>query len=320
MAKTFRKDPVEYRVQSDAGLWEMKAFDATELRGTVKVKMIAAPGYDQALYDKEAASEAVNMGLYQLNDPVAVQTALKYMRLPDDVNEDQKIQIRRAEMAWSDFMREQKVPQVDTSLYEPVIWFKIFQKRWMDDDCLVLQQQARFDETWARLTGWEDVYAQAEALDFAQRQIYEQYPPEQWSQIYAQATGLYNDAVQQARDTGLLPQGPPPPGSGLETPPPPPPDEGFLPKAKELRIFTVWERMLGPYLRDVILAMEASEKVGVPINEDAELAALLFDLLRMRAVIEAFRQIMQAQMRAMQPQPGDTEQPPGAAPQEAPPQ
>jgi len=320
MSKTFRKDPVEYRVETHSGLWEMKAFDATELRGTVRVRMRAAAGFDQALYDKEAASEAVNMGLYRLDDPLAVQAALEYMRLPADVNENQKVQIRRAEMAWSDFMREMKVPQVDVSLYEPVIWFKVFQKRWMDDECLILQQRAEFEPTWSRLTGWEDDFDQAVALDFAQRAIYEQYPPEQWNQVYAQAQKLYTSAVQQAQEVGLFPPGPPPEGSCLETPPPPPPAEGFLPKALELRIFTVWERMLGPHLEDAMLAVKASKKVGVPINDDAEKVELLLDLLRMRSVIEAFRKIMEAKMMAALP-PGPEQagpEQPGAAP-EAPP-
>lgn len=290
MQKTFRQEPGEYQVENDSGLHEVKTYDATKLVGTIKVRMKAAAGYDQALYDKEAAAEAVQMGLYQLKSPVEVHQALKLMRLPETVNEDQMIQIRRAEMAWSDFLRDATVPVIDESLFDPTIWYPIFQKRWMADECLVLQQEVEFESFLARLAGWEESFQQRVAQDAILRQLYGNIPPNQWQATHRQATVMYQHAVQQARATGLIPAaGPPPPGSGLEAPPPAPPTEGFLPKKRELQIYTVWMEMLGPLLEDAQLSAEVSDKLGVPINEQAEMVRVFDDLLKMRAVIEAFK-------------------------------
>jgi hypothetical protein len=295
MQKTFRQEPGTYQVSSDSGLHEVKTYESTALVGTIKLRMKAAAGYDQALYDKEATAEAIQMGLYNIQNPVEAHQALKLMRLPQSVNEAQQVQIRRAEMAWSDFMREGKIPLIDESLYDPMIWFPIFQKRWLGDDCLVLQRAVKFDDFLARLTGWQDELAQAEAQDAVLRQLYGNIPPEQWEATYQQATGLYETAVQQAQASGLVPaMGMPPPGSGLESPPPPPPVDGFLPKALELRIYTVWQRMLGPLLQDAKMSADVSDRLGVEINEEAGQVRSLDALLKMRAVIEAFRMMLQA--------------------------
>jgi hypothetical protein len=305
MQKTFRHEETTYQVQSDSGLHEVRSYDSTKLVGTIKVRMVASAGYDQALYDKEAAAEAVQMGLYQLKSPVEVHQALKLMRLPESVNEDQQIQIRRAEMAWSAFLREKAVPVIDETLFDATIWYPIFQKRWMADECLVMQQSVEFEAFLARLAGWEQVFQQRVAQDAILRQLYEKLPPEQWQGTYRQATVMYQHALQQARATGIIPaQGPPPPGSGLEAPPPAPPTDGFLPKKRELQIYTVWSEMLGPLLEDAKLSKEVSDRLGVAINEEAELLDVFDALLRMRAVIEAFR--LQLQQMAAPP--------PGAAP------
>ena len=313
MQKTFRKEPTQYRVESDSGLHEVATFDSTKLVGTIKLRMKATASYDVALYEKEAASEAIQMGLYKMENPVAVNRALELMRLPTDVNEEQGIQIRRAEMAWSDFLREKKVPLLD-SLFDPLIWYPIFQRRWLSDECLILQREAKFEETWARLAGWQEELAMAEAKDAALRKLYGSIPEDQWQQVHAQATQMYESAVNQARAVGLIPaQGDPPPGSGLESPPPPPPEDGFLPKALELRIFTIWEQMLGPFLEDAQLGVDASKRVGVAISPEAEAATLLLLLLKMRAVIEALRKMLEA-MLAPPPPPGGAPPPEGGPP------
>ena len=304
MQKTFRHEEATYQVESDSGLHEVKSYESTKLVGTIKVRMKAAAGYDQVLYDKEAAAEAVQMGLYQLKSPVEVHQALKLMRLPDDVNEDQKVQIKRAEMAWSDFIREKTIPFVDESLYDPTIWYPVFQKRWLGDECLILQKGADFDAIMVRLAGWQIDLALAEQEDMILRQLYSQVPREQWQQTYQQAMEMYNTAVALSRAEGLFPeQGPPPPGSGMEVPPPPPPEQGFLPKQRELRIYTVWEKMLGPLLKDAKLAAEVSDNLGVEVNEDAQKVRLVEVLLRMRAVIETLR-ILLEQLTAPAAPPG----------------
>ena len=320
MQKTFQHDEQVYQVTSDTGIHELKSWKRTQLVGTIKVKMKASPGYDNTLYDKEATSEGIQMGLYRLDSPVDVQQALKNMRLPQSVNEGHQVQIRRAEMAWSDFLREETVPLLDESIYDPTIWYPIFQKRWLGDECLVLQREVDFEGVWARLAGWLDVLAQMEAEDAVLRQLYEGQPPEQWQAVHGQAVELYTMAVAQSRRAGLFPAvGPPPPGSGLEQPPPAPPDPevGFLPKQREIRLYTVWERMLGPLLQDAVMAAEVSEEIGVRVNEDASRVRLLQVLLKMRAVIETLRLMLQG-LLAPPAGPAGQAAAPGAAPGTAP--
>lgn len=315
----FRKEEQAYEILNESGVYERKSYTGTDLLGTIKVKMSARPGYDETLYNKEATTEAIQMGLYKLDTPAAVDRALDNMRLPKDVNEKQTLQISRAEMAWSDFMRSRRIPVIDPTMHDPLAWYSILTQRWLSDEAYALQREAKWDELLPAMANWEQRKLEIEAEDALQKQIYGNVPPEQWAAKYAEGQALREQAMAAMQAVQSIQPPPPTPGMPpLEPPPqmapppeiPPPPLQGFLPEQLELRIYAIWRRMI-PELTAGLLAIEAAQGLKAPIDSKTKALKTLDDLLKLRAVIEAFRLMMTG---AAMPPP-----PPGAPTMGAPP-
>lgn len=297
-----RKEDAEYEVAKEGGLFERKSFTGTDLLGNIRVKMNARAGYDQTLYNKEAAAEALQMGLYKLDSPAAIDRILDLMKLPKDVNENQTLQIERAEMAWSDFMREKVVPNIDATLFDPMTWYSVLGKRWLTDEAYIKQREAGWTALIPRLVLWPQKMAEMEAAEAPLKPFYGQVPQEQWPQVYAQGSQLVQAAVAsyqqamasfeqtsaQAAAMGQMPPQPPPPPMMMEFPQPP--MQPFLPDPLEEKIYTVWRRML-PEMEPALQAAQTAEELSEVVDAVPEVESIieLEALMRMRAVIEAFR-------------------------------
>ena len=321
MTWAFRKEDASYKVQSEGGIYEQKSYTGTDLLGEMTVKMEAEAGYDQTLYNKEAAGEALQMGLYQLDSPAAIDRILDLMKLPKDVNENQTIQVERAEMAWSDFMRQQQVHIPDFTIEDPLTWYAVLGKRWMGDDSYVLQEKAGWREILPAIANWEQKMAEMEAQEAPVKAIYGSQPPETWPELYAQGNELvqrsmkahqdaqrsWEQAAQSAQAEGIEPPMPPPPPPMTEFPKPP--VQPFLPEPLNEKIYTVWMR-LNPPVRKGLLGAQSAAAVGVT-QPSQERFVVLDLLMKMRAVIESYRLMQQqaAQAAAMA----------GAGPEAAPP-
>lgn len=302
----FRKEEQQLEIESEAGVYEYKSFVGTDLVGGIRVKVNARAGYDQTLYNKEAASEALQLGLYQIDSPDARDKLLDLLKLPKDVNEGSGIQVRRAEMAWSDFMRLDKVPTPDYTMWDFPAFLAIFRKRWMGDDCMIRQRDAGFDEIWSELVTWEQKLAMFDEQE--QRSImYKEVPPEQWAQVYEQGQKMVAEAkasyeAAQTRFNQLGAQGaalgaaaPTPPQPPMMTEFPPPPQVPFLPDPLHEKIYEVWMRMM-PQHRAALEAAKTSQgsRGGQFLEMDL--------LLRMRAVVEACRMSAEPPMPMMPPE------------------
>lgn len=326
MTWAFRKEDATYEIQSEGGVYEQKSYTGTDLLGDMKVKMTAEAGYDQTLYNKEAAGEALQMGLYKLDSPAAIDRILDLMKLPKDVNENQTIQVNRAEMAWSDFMRQQRVHVPDQTIEDPLTWYAVLGKRWMGDECYVLQEKAGWPDILPSLANWEQKMAEMEAQEAPIKAIYGKQPPETWAEIYRNGSMLvqqsmdafqkaqqsYQRVAEMAQQTGEMPPPPPQPPPMQEFPKPP--VEPFLPEALDQKIHAVWLRLL-PQVKQGLLAAKAAAAIQVT-DQSQERFVVLDLLLRMRSVIESYRLIQQQQgMSGMEqpPAPGGGGAPPPGA-------
>jgi hypothetical protein len=321
----FRKEEQDYEIMNESGVYERKSYTGTDLLGTIKVKMSARPGYDETLYNKEATTEAIQMGLYQLDSPAAIDRALDNMKLPKDVNERQTLQIARAEMAWSDFMRIRKIPVIDPTIHDPAAWYSILGKRWLSDEAFALQREGKWEEFLPAIANWEIRKLEIEAQDAQQKQIYGNVPPEMWGEKYAEGQAIRQQAMKAMKAMQDLQPPPTPPGMPAPPPPPqlppppeipPPPLEGFLPEQLELRIYAIWRRMV-PELSAAFLAVQSAEGLKAPMDSKQKAVKTLDDLMKLRAVIEAYRLMLQG--AGQPPPPGAPGMPPPGAPPGAPP-
>jgi hypothetical protein len=324
MTWAFRKEDATYEVKSEGGVYEEKSFTGTDLLGDMRVKMEAEAGYDQTLYNKEAAGEALQMGLYKLDSPAAIDRILDLMKLPKDVNENQTIQVERAEMAWSDFMRLQKVHIPDYSIEDPMTWYAVLGKRWFSDECYILQEKAGWRDVLPSLANWEQKMAEMEAQEAPIKAIYGAQDPATWEQIYQAGSDLVQKSMDahmkaqqswqelsvSAQERGEMPPPPPEPPPMQEFPKPP--VQPFLPEALNEKIAAVWMR-LNPSIKQGLLGARAA--MAVEAMQPSQEQFVVLDLLvRMRAVIESYR--LQQQQAAMASAMGAPAPPggPGGAP------
>lgn len=333
MLWAYRREDASYDVQKEGGVYELESYSGTDLLGDLRVKMEPRVGYDQTLYNKEAASEALTLGLYKLDSPAAVDRILELMKLPKDVNENQTLQITRAEQAYSNFLRDGKVPNIDTTLYDAATWYAVLGKRWHEDDSYIKQQECGWPDVVPAIVGWQQKLAETTAAEAVTKPIYGKFPPSQWPQIkqagdmkVKQSIDAYEMAQRSFQATTLrMPPGavPPPP----PTPPtmmsfPDPPNEPFLPEPIEQKVYTIFRRML-PDLDQGLVAAEQGAKLGgaAPSSPQTQQVIALDGWLRMRSVIEGFRMLAtagaQGAMPGAPPVPGAG--PPGAPPPSGPP-
>lgn len=339
MLWAFRKEDATYDVEREGGVYEQESYRGTELLDDIKVTMEARVGYDQTLYNKEAASEALTLGLYKLDGPAAVDRILDLMKLPKDVNENQTLQIQRAEQAWSIFIKTQAVPNIDPTLFDPATWFGVLGKRWHGDDAYLAQKQCGWDRMVPALVGWPEKLNQVMQQEAVTKPIYGDKPPEQWKTIYQQGSQLVAQAVQAyqtAKATFDITAAKVPPGAGAMPPQPPapppmekfpePPAMGFLPEPIEQKVYTIFRRMTPDFDQALAAAASAIKLQNTIKPSPAAMMALDLDAwLRMRAVIEGFRLLATNQMATagMAPPtpgagaPGSQPMTPSAPPQQA---
>jgi hypothetical protein len=320
----FRKDDASYTVQGEGSIFEKKSYKGADLLGAMRVKMVARAGYDVTIYNKEAAGEAIQLGLVPMETPDAKDRILELMKLPKDLNERQHIQIERTEEAWSDFIYRQKIPVPDYRIEDPVTRYAVLGKRWFSDECMILREEAGWDEVVPLIHNWEEMMAAMLLMEMQQRPIYGKVPESQWGTVFKQgqqAVQVAMEAYQQAVKTHAEESGKatdemaeplPPPEQPAMTEFPPPPQYGFLPEAPNLRIYEVWMRML-PTMRPGLIAARNQEAAGQRPGPKVKQLMKLDLLLRMRAVIDSYR-LEVLQQGGTPPPPGGEAMAPGAAP------
>jgi hypothetical protein len=296
----FRKEEAAYEVRTEIGQLEESFFEGDMLRPGLNVQLKAAAGYQQTLYDKEATTEALQLGLYPINSEADRITALENMKLPTNINEQATKQMKLAEGAWSAFKRERIVPIPDHTIDDPILWYQVLRKSWFSEECQQMQAQAGWDSILPATFGWQE---KMESMLDVEEQFapYKYAAKDQYGDIYAEGTRRHAEAtaaIQQANLTGAAVQAQPQP---LPPPFPEPPPENFvfLPDAPEQRVYAVWLRLLPDVVEGFTIADEAVKIEGD--NPASEQLQLLEALMKYRAVIEGYRLQAAKQMMAAAP-------------------
>jgi hypothetical protein len=286
MTWAFRKEESEFEALNEAGEAARQSFTGTDIMGQCKVTIQKSAGYDQVIFRKESVKEAQAAGAFIPDTPMKRYRYLEDSGLSTDLIEGEAIQVKRAQAAWSNFIKKAVVPPLDPSIQDHSVRFDVFGKGWEGDECVELRDGCGFDQkVLPGIYGWEAKLAAVDAQEAVTKPIYGNRPPEQWEQIYNEGSALL--AKKSAFDTpptqpGMA-QAPPPPAPTF----PRPPTEPFLPEALDQRILGLWMRLLGP-------AMGPQVDPRLP---SAEGQNKLLTLLRMRSVMEAHR-MLDAQKRA----------------------
>lgn len=292
MTWAFRKEEAKFEVLNEAGRAERKSFTGADILGQCQVTVSKTAGYDQSIYRKEAAKEAIEAGALVLDSPLKRMKYLELSNLPADMNEEEQIQVKQAESAISTFLSkgDKGIPALDPSIQDHFIRYQVFGKRWQGDEITEQRDACAFDETvLPAIYGWEQKLAQADAEEAASRPIYGLQPPEMWKQIQAQGQALL--AAKVKANTPLPQPGMPPPLPMPAQTFPAPPAQGFLPEALDRRILALWLRLLGPVLTMPATPAEATLPSAQPKKQ-------LMTLLRLRSVLEAHKSLSEAKKAA----------------------
>jgi hypothetical protein len=287
MTWAFRKEDAEFEVLSEAGTAERQSFTGADILGQCQVTIKKSAGYDQSIYRKEGIKEAIAANALVLDTPVKRHKFLEDSNLSTDIIEDEAIQIKRAQGAFSSFIKKGIVPALDPSIQEHSVRYDIYGKGWEGDECVEMRDACQFDAVvLPPIYGWELKLRTEDAKEAVTRPIYGNQPPEAWQGIYDEGRKLLAEKAKfdiPPQDP-RMPQAPPPPAATF----PPPPTQPFLPEALDRRIYAFWARLLGP-------VMQPQGDPRLPSGEGQQKLTLL---LKMRAVLEAHRMLAEQKKQA----------------------
>jgi len=309
----FRKEDATYEIINASGDIERKSYKNTDLLGDVRVRVEKNAGYDESIYQAEAAQEALDSGLYDLSSKLAKDKILKLMRLPNDVNEGDAAQIERAEAAWTDFVHQNSIPVMDFSTQDSFLWYQVLGMRWAtSDESLCMQKAVNWPDALKVIAGWERKLQIAAQQDAMQRQYYEGHDPNTWGEIYRQGEAHSSNIRAISKATANL--------GGQPTPPfvmPQPPQNGqFLPEEPSQRIYMLLKNMLGP----AVPQGPVHPDLQSALPDEAKGAYMLDTLLQFYCVIQACRldaQSKQPQQAIATPGGQPPPPPPGGTPGQA---
>lgn len=320
----FDDDTYEYWSKSVEGSWGKKQLQRLKIKGQTRVKIEKQAYVDGSLFLKESVREAMADQLLIPDTPMAREKMLRARGLPTDINERESFQVTHARRQWSDFINEGKLPKIDPTLDDPAIHFGVLGAMSFRDETKKLEEEVNWEAVLDAIAGWEDILAQAEAVDAEARAIYgfggdmasmeERYA--QKVMEFQQQDALYQagrPAMEKAAATAQPGEAPP---MMPEAPMKPPPPSVLLPAALEKRVFGVWTQMLqqkaqeaqmqgGPALPPTMPQYDALSSPDAP----REALAKQQSYMRYQSVVQAYRlyqqKAAQAQAAAMAPPPPD---------------
>lgn len=282
-----RVEDDEYEVETEEGTWDRVQYNRLKLQGQTKVKIEKQAYVDKSIYQREATREAQADGLIIIDSPLARKRALELRGLPTDVNDDTNKQISSAERKWVEYMDDEIVPEIDETLDDPNIHFKVIGTRYLSDEGRKIETAAQWHSVLKHLHDWETDFEQAEMVDAQVTAFYGGRLDQQaGAEAFAQATITFQqqEAAQkeiEAAASQATTQG----AGGVQVPPPPtpPPPPVFLPPSITERVLLIWAKRLQPQGMDHLVQSP---------------------FMRFRAVYEGYRLLAKRQaMEAMAPPP-----------------
>jgi hypothetical protein len=256
-------EPRTYETQGPGKSWEIKEFTGLDLAGLTDVRVDVEASFSDQLYEAQAVEEALDKGLIPIDTPVAKREVAKVLRIPQTLMDESNVQIDDAERKWFRFKQEHKVPNLDESLDNHVIFWQVYGKALKSEDGQECIERAKWEDLLPLLAGWEEKLAMAEQADQMARTL----------------PGL----MAQAEQSGMPAQ---------QQIPPEQLEEMLLPADLPSKILIVWLKSLASQGVKVQEHEEPKDGMAPPVNENGEETgppSYQLNFLRFRATAEAHR-------------------------------
>lgn len=307
---TLRVDDDTYEHELPDGSWEIKQYNRQHIAGQTKVEIERQAYIDRSIIVRESTRQALVDNLYDASTPMARKKLLELMGLPTDVNEDTNLQIDHARRQWVDFVDNNQIPVIDTTIDNPQIRFHVLGTMLLQDEGKQIAAKAFWPSIIPIIAGWQDELRAVSEVDAKTRAQYGGEPSkedaaEAYAQMmmkYQEAKDAYDQTVQASLQDPLT--SPPPTAPPPEKPLPP----IFLPQQPEQRIMIVWQNMFKKKLGENGFASLVLEQATRTMDDPIKAAQRVNSFLRFRAVVEAYNLL------------GGPTPAPGSAPGNAPPQ
>ncbi len=291
---------------------EKRWFKGEDLMGQTLVKISKEASVDKGIYQREAAVEAQQDGLYDITTAASRKRLLELRGLPTDVNEDQNLQVECSQQQWVDYKDEGIVPMIDQTIDDPAVHYQILSTQLNTDEGKELEEDMGWiaNEIPKKIAGWEDELAELEMQDQEARAFYGDeaaQDPALAAQLFQQATAEFGAASKAFAAQGKAAQAVAVPGldpaAAGALPPQPPPLPVFIPKAPEDRIYLLWVKKLGPLMQIPPMVDEQTGEAvidpmtGEPIlGEPPEALINLDKHVRFRSVVDAYKRIAEQKL------------------------
>ncbi len=274
----------------------IRYFRGSELLRQINVELEKESGYSKSLYDREAAAEALQEGVYDIRDPVVRRKYLELRGLPE-LNERDNMQIESARHVAIAFADRLETHNPDPTVEDPWIFYQILGQAWLSDENLEkFKELVEWDSKIVpSIVEWQKDLEQAEAADALARANYGPIPPDEAQRLHTQALDQQQQVLQKVKEVSAqneaLGQGPV--QMPMLPPPPPPPD--FMPNSLKERIRLVMCKRLNwnPAPKSTSIGREL-----LAAAEAGEVMELGYQLLDFRCTLEAYRLYSERQKAA----------------------
>lgn len=220
----FYREPRLMRCRGRNDKWEVKSFKGLQLMGQCDVIFEDEPIIDRGVAAREGIQQGLQAGSLNLSSSLAKRRFNRIMEIPQDINEDENLQVDIAEkesMAWID---DGKEPHIDPDLDSHPIHWDQHAEDLISEEWSKLKEACDWGARVFDLWGWKD---ELRSLEEAEAQFKVKPPVAPVEEKQFLDPGAYQQELQQYQLNVQIQQ-------RLQG----------MPKPIELRIMFVWTMML----------------------------------------------------------------------------
>jgi hypothetical protein len=216
----------QYTVRGRNDKWEIKSFTGADLKGQDDVVIDNESVYDVKMFRREVIKDGISAGTITVDTAAAKRRINEEWGVPREINEELNNQVEMAEEEWLQFDEDESYTlAVEAKCDDHLIHFKTHALSLQQQKAKELMSMLRWNEAELLLWGWDEQY---DAI--AQMEQFLKSPPTPAPQPGPSGEVMPEAAEMQAQEMAMRQQ--------IEA------QLASIPKAPELRIYSIWRNML----------------------------------------------------------------------------
>jgi hypothetical protein len=154
----FYREERFFHVRDRNDRWSVKWFLGTDLAGQTNVQLEDEAVYDEKMFRRESIKEGINLGTIIPDTASAKRKINQALNIPNDINEEQNLQVEQAEDEWIRWFEEEIAPAVSKRLDYHNIHYQAHSLSLMSEHAWKIKRGADWGQVELALEGWEEQF------------------------------------------------------------------------------------------------------------------------------------------------------------------